>query len=71
MGEASASEMTARRHGPAFGDVGPSPEVEAKTEAPATLDWRSEAMLGLAIVAPVVAAYGAVAYGIYSAVNGI
>jgi len=46
MGEASASEMTARRHGPAFGDVGPSPEVEAKTEAPATLDWRSEAMLG-------------------------
>ena len=51
--------------------MGPSPEVEAKTDAPATLDRRTEAMLGLAIVAPVVAAYGAVAYGIYSAVNAI
>ena len=71
MGEALASEVPARRHGPAFGAAGPSPEVEAKTDAPATLDWRTEATLALAIVAPVVAAYGAVAYGIYSAVNAI
>jgi len=36
-----------------------------------TLDRRTEAMLAVAIVAPVVAAYGAVAYGVYNAVNAI
>ena len=36
MGEALASEVPARRHGPAFGAAGPSPEVEANTDAPAT-----------------------------------
>ena len=71
MGEAIASEVLARRHGPAFGDAGPPPELEAEKEAHATLDRRTEATLAVAIVAPVVAAYGAVAYGVYSAVNAI
>ena len=71
MGEAIVSEVLARRHGPAFGDAGPPPEVEAKKEVHARLDRRTEAMLAVAIVAPVVAAYGAVAYGVYSAVNAI
>lgn len=71
MGEAIASEVPARRHRPAFGDAGPPPEVEAKKEAHAALDRRTEAMLAIAIVAPVVAAYSAVAYGVYSAMNAI
>jgi len=71
MGEATASEAFARRHGPAFGDAGPPPEGEETKEAHATLDRRTEAMLAVAIVAPVVAGYGAVAYGVYSAVNAI
>jgi hypothetical protein len=71
MGEAKAGEGAARQRGPAFGDGGPSPEVEAKQDAHATLDRRTEAMLAVAIVAPVVAAYSAVAYGVYSAVNAI
>ena len=71
MGEAIASEGPARRDLPVFGDAGPPPEVEAKKEAHAALDRRTEAMLAIAIVAPVVAAYGAVAYGVYSAMNAI
>jgi hypothetical protein len=71
MGEALASEVPVGRCRPAFGDAGPPPEVEATKEANPPLDRRTEAMLAVAIVAPVVAAYGAVAYGIYSAVGAI
>jgi hypothetical protein len=44
MGEAIASEVPARRDLPAFGDAGPPPEVEAKKEAHAALDRRTEAL---------------------------
>ena len=60
-----------RRPGPAFGQVGPPPEIEATKEGAGPLDRRTEVVLGLAIVIPVVAAYGAIAYGLYHAAGAI
>ena len=51
---------------PAFGEVGPPPEVETDEETRGPLDRRTEALLGLAIVMPVLAAYGAIGYGLYA-----
>jgi hypothetical protein len=58
-----------RRRGPAFGDAGPSPEVEEKEEPRGSLDGRTEAMLAGAIVTPVLAIYGAIGYGLYALVG--
>ena len=60
-----------RRRQPAFGDQGPPPEVEAKEEHRGPLDHRTEALLGLAIVTPVLAAYGAIGYWLYTVVTGV
>ena len=58
-----------RRREPAFGDLGPPPEVEAAKETHGPLDRRTEAILGLAIVTPALAAYGAIGYGLYALVS--
>lgn len=56
-----------RRHGPAFGHNGPPPEVAEPTEeTPGPLDRRTEALVAVAVVAPVVAAYSAIGYGLYA-----
>ncbi len=60
-----------RRREPAFGHEGPPPEVEAEKETHGPLDRRTEAILGLAIVTPVVAGYGVIGYGIYALVGGM
>ena len=54
-----------RRRGPAFGDARPLPRVE-KEEPRGPLDRRTEAILALAILTPVVATYGAISYGLYA-----
>ena len=57
-----------RRRGPAFGETSPPPEVtEPKDVGP--LDRRTEAMLGLAVLIPVVVAYAAISYGVYALVS--
>ena len=61
---------TSRRRGPAFGEAGPPPEVEAKADVADPLDGQTEAMLGFAIVTPVLAAYAAIGYGVYTLVSG-
>jgi hypothetical protein len=58
-----------RRRGPAFGDHAPSPRVEAEKETDGPLDGRTQAILGLAILTPVLAAYGAIGYGLYALVG--
>lgn len=58
-----------RRRGPAFGEARPSPEVEAEKETDGPLDRRTEIMLGLAIVTPVLAAYSAAGYGLYALIS--
>lgn len=58
-----------RRSGPAFGEAGPPPDVDTGNEEAGPLDRRTEAMLGLAIVASIVAAYAAVGYGVYALVS--
>ena len=60
-----------RRREPAFGHEGPPPEGEAEKETHGPLDRRTEAILGLAIVTPVVAGYGVIGYGIYALVGGM
>lgn len=59
-----------RQCGPAFGEAGPPPEVEAAKKDAGRLDRRTEAMFAFAILMPVVAAYTAVAYGAYAAMSG-
>jgi hypothetical protein len=58
-----------RRRGPAFGDAGPSPEIEEKEQSRGPLDRRTEVALGLAIVTPVLAAYVAIGFGLYELVT--
>jgi len=58
-----------RRRGPAFGDARPLPGVEEKEEPHGPLDRRTEVILALAILTPVVAAYGAISYALYTLVN--
>jgi hypothetical protein len=62
-----------RRRGPLFGHEGPSPELETEAESgtPGPLDRRTEAILGLAIVTPVMAAYVAAGYGVYALVTSV
>ena len=60
-----------RQREPAFGHQGPPPEVEAEKETHGPLDRRTEAILGLAIVTPVVAGYGVIGYGIDALVGGM
>jgi len=54
-----------RRRQPAFGDLGPPPEVETE-ETDGPLDGRTEAILAVAIVMSVLAAYGAIGYVLYA-----
>ena len=56
-----------RRRAPAFGEAGPPPEVDSTEKDAGPLDRRTEAMLAVAIVTPVVATYSVVAYGAYLA----
>ena len=55
-----------RRREPAFGDLGPPPEVETERETDGPLDGRREAILAVAIMMSVLAAYGAIGYGLYA-----
>jgi hypothetical protein len=55
---------------PAFGEAGPPPEVETAKETRGPLDRRTEALLGFAIVTPVLAAYGVIGYGLYALLSG-
>ena len=54
------------RRGPAFGHEGPLPEVEAERETDGPLDGRTEAILAVAVVMSILAAYGAIGYGLYA-----
>jgi len=56
------------RRVPAFGEPEPPPDVEAEQKVASPLDRRTEAVLAVAVVTPVVAAYGAIAYGVYALV---
>ena len=59
-----------RRRQPAFGSEGPPPErIESAEETVSPLDLRTEALLALAIVMPVIATYGAIAYGLHLAAS--
>jgi hypothetical protein len=58
-----------RRREPAFGDLGPPPEVETERETHGPLDRRTEAILGLGIVTSVLATYSAIGYGLYALVS--
>lgn len=71
MGEVAYREQVRvpMRAGPAFGATGLPPEVEARAEDHGPLDSRTEALLGFAIVTPMLAAYGAIAYGVYSLIS--
>jgi len=63
-----------RRRGPAYGEVAAQPapaEPEPETQTAGPLDRRTEGILALAIVTPVVAAYSAIAYGLYLAANAL
>lgn len=54
-----------RQRGPAFGDQAPLPkETRAETRGPR--DRRAEALLGVAIVIPVVVTYIVIGYGLYA-----
>jgi len=56
--------------GPAFGAASPPPE-EVAPESRGPLDRRTEAALGIAIVAPTALGYAALAYGFYAAVTAV
>ena len=57
-----------RRQGPAFGEAATLPRTEdKKPESRGPLTKRAEATLGLAIIAPTLAGYAALAYGCYLA----
>jgi hypothetical protein len=58
-----------RRRGPAFGEAGPPPAAKTQEDAAGPLDPRTEALLALAIVITVMAAYGAFGYGLYALVT--
>ena len=58
-----------RRRGPAYGEAGPPPEVEATKQEAGSLGRCTEAMLGAAIVIPAVAAYAAIGYSVYALVS--
>jgi hypothetical protein len=61
-----------RRRGPAYGEVAAPPaRAEPKKETEGPLDRRTEALLALAIVIPVTAAYAAIAYGVFLAADAI
>jgi hypothetical protein len=58
---------------PAYGEALPPATAPARPEREAAgpLDRRSESILALAIITPVVAGYGALAYGVYLAADAI
>jgi hypothetical protein len=58
-----------RQRGPAFGEAGPPHAAKAEKEDAGPLDRRAEAMMGLAIVAPVLATCVAIGYSIYTVVS--
>jgi hypothetical protein len=61
-----------RRHGPAFGATAAiAPAEKKEPESRGSLDKRSEAALGVAIVVPTAAGYAALAYGCYLAVTAL
>jgi hypothetical protein len=62
-----------RRARPAYGEVASPPPApaESKNETAGPLDRRTEAILALAIVLPVSAAYVGIAYGLYLGTEGI
>jgi hypothetical protein len=61
-----------RRRGPAYGEVASTPApAEPEKETAGPLDRRTEAIIGLTIVTPVMATYGAIAYGLYLAADGM
>jgi hypothetical protein len=61
-----------RRRGPAYGEVGSPPvPAEPEKETAGPLDRRTEGILAFAIVTPIIAAYGAIAYGLYVAADAI
>ena len=61
-----------RPRGPAYGEVASTPApAEPEKEAAGPLDRRTEALLALAVVTPVLATYGAIAYGLYLAANAM
>ena len=61
-----------RSRGPAYGEVeSPPAPAEPEKETAGTLDRRTEAALAVAIVMPVTAAYGAIAYGVSVAADAI
>ena len=62
-----------RRRGPAYGEVAspPAPAEPEKETSAGPLDRRTEALLALAVVTPVLATYGAIAYGLYLAANAM
>jgi len=61
-----------RSRGPAYGEVeSPTAPAEPEKETAGALDRRTEAILALAIVTPVMAAYSAIAYGLYQAADVI
>ena len=60
------------RRRPAYGEVEPPrAPAEPEKETAGPLDPRTEAVLAFAIVTPVMAAYGAIAYGLYLAADAI
>ena len=59
-----------RGHRPAFGEAATLPRAEENEPEPrGPLTKRAEAALGLAIIAPTLAGYAALAYGCYLAVT--
>jgi hypothetical protein len=61
-----------RRRGPAYGEVeSPPASAEPEKETARPLDRGSEAILAVAIVTPVMAAYGAIACGLYLAAAAV
>jgi hypothetical protein len=56
--------------GPAFGAASPPPEEDVP-ESRGPLDRRTEAALGIAIVAPTALGYAALVYGFYLAVTAL
>lgn len=56
--------------GPAFGVASPPPEEDVP-ESRGPLDRRTEAALGIAIVAPTALGYAALVYGFYLAVTAL
>ena len=66
-GEPSRAPTT---RGPAFGAASPPPEEDVP-ESRGPLDRRTEAALGIAIVAPTALGYAALVYGFYVAVTAL